>query len=418
MELAIEINRDADGKGGHAQAADEIGAYQLPPSIREYRDLARRIVREELMPLEKEYLASDQHAYGLPPIICLRSVFDKKKVDHLEKLAHDSGLFKLLVPEAFGGPGLSLLAQVVIEEEFNYCAVPFPYANVPNILYECRGDQVERFLQPVIDGKTTTAFAQTEPGAGSDPGGMMTTRATRDGDGWVLNGTKMWISNAGDCDTMMVQAVTDPEKRQRGGITMFLVSRDNPGMTVDRPGIATWLGPRASQHIIHFENCRVPDSDVLGEVGKGFVLGLKWLMIHDRLMRGPYALGKMQRALDMSIDWAKQRKTFGKLISERQAIQWKLVDMFVDIQALRSMTYEMAARADTGDDVRTEAALIKMTSTDWGARCLDHAIQVHGAMGESLELPLTLFYRVLRHAQIGGGTSEIQRVLIARKLLA
>jgi acyl-CoA dehydrogenase len=184
------------------------------------------------------------------------------------------------------------------------------------------------------------------------------------------------------------------------------------------PGIATWLGPRASQHIIHFDNCRVPDSDVLGEVGKGFILGQKWLTIHDRLMRGPYALGKMQRALDMSVEWAKQRKTFGKMISERQAIQWKLVDMFVDIQALRSMTYEMAARADSGEDVRTEAALIKMTSTDWGARCLDHAIQIHGAMGESLELPLTLFYRVLRHAQIGGGTSEIQRVIISRKLLA
>jgi alkylation response protein AidB-like acyl-CoA dehydrogenase len=421
MPDAIELNRGAPQPGDHSRHAgsdDEVGAYQLPPSIREYRDLARRIVREELVPLEKEYLASPNHAYGLPPTTNLRSVFDKTVVDHLEGIAHDSGLFKLLVPEQHGGPGLSLLAQVVIEEEFNYSPVPFPFANVPNILYECRGDQVERFLQPVIDGRKTTAFAQTEPGAGSDPGGMMTTRATRDGDGWVLNGTKMWISNAGDCDIMMVQALTDPEKRQRGGITMFLVERTNPGVTVDMPGIATWLGPRASQHVIHFEDCRVPDSDVLGEVGRGFQLGQRWLTIHDRLMRGPYALGKMQRALDMSVEWAKQRKTFGKPISERQAIQWKLVDMYVDIQALRSMTYEMAARADSGEDVRTEAALIKMTSTDWGARCLDHAIQVHGAMGESLGLPLTLFYRVLRHAQIGGGTSEIQRVLIARKLLA
>jgi acyl-CoA dehydrogenase len=409
---------DETTHGGHSQASDEIGAFQLPPSITEYRDLARRIVREELMPLEKEFLASPNHAYGLPPTTNLRAVFDKKTVEHLEGIARETGLFKLLVPETFGGPGLSLLAQVVIEEEFNYSPVPFPFANVPNILYECRGEQVERFLQPVIDGEKTTAFAQTEPGAGSDPGGMMTTRAVRDGSGWLLNGTKMWISNAGDCDILMVQAVTDPEKRQRGGITMFLVNRDNPGVTVETPGIATWLGPRASQHIIHFDNCRVPDSDVLGEIGRGFILGQRWLTIHDRLMRGPYALGKMQRALDMSIAWAKQRKTFGKFISERQAIQWKLVDMFVDIQALRSMTYQMAARADSGGDVRTEAALVKMTSTDWGARCLDHAIQIHGAMGESLELPLTLFYRVLRHAQIGGGTSEIQRVLIARKLLA
>jgi acyl-CoA dehydrogenase len=420
MHNPPEFHRDAGKSGdhGHTLAEDEVGAYQLPPSIREYRDLARKIVREELVPLEKEYLASDRHAYGLPPTTNIRSVFDKKTADRLEGIAHDSGLFKLLVPEQYGGPGLSLLAQVVIEEEFNYSPVPFPFANVPNILYECKGDQIERFLQPVIDGKETTAFAQTEPGAGSDPGGMMTTRGTRDGNGWRLNGTKMWISNAGDCDTLMVQAVTDPEKRQRGGITMFLVRRDNPGVKVEMPGIATWLGPRASQHIIHFDDCFVPDSDVLGEVGRGFMLGQRWLTIHDRLMRGPYALGKMQRALDMSVEWAKQRKTFGKFIAERQAIQWKLVDMYVDTQALRSMTYEMAARADAGDDVRTEAALIKMTSTDWGARCLDHAIQIHGAMGESLELPLTLFFRVLRHAQIGGGTSEIQRMLIARKLLA
>ena len=125
----------------------------------------------------------------------------------------------------------------------------------------------------------------------------------------------------------------------------------------------------------------------------------------------------MQRALDMSVEWAKQRVTFGKPLSERQAIQWHLVDMYVDIQALRSMTYEMAARADSGEDVRTEAALIKLCAGEWGARCLDHAIQVHGAMGETLELPLSMFYRYLRHAQIGGGTNEIQKMLIARKLL-
>jgi acyl-CoA dehydrogenase len=402
----------------HKVSEDEQGAYQLPPSIREFRDLARQIVREELLPLEQEYLASPNQAYGLPPTTNLRAVFAGPTMDRLEKIAKDSGLWNILVPEEYGGPGLSMLAQIVIEEEFNYTAVPFPFVNVPNILYECQGDQVERFLMPVIRGEKTTSFAQTEPGAGSDPGGMMQTRAVRDGDGWVLNGTKMWISNAADCDIIMVQAVTDPEKRQRGGITMFLVDRDHPGVKVETPGLATWLGPRASQHIIHFDNCRIPATNVLGEVGKGFILGQRWLTIHDRLMRGPYALGKMQRALDISVEWAKQRVTFGKPISERQAIQWKLVDMYVDIQALRSMTYEMAARADAGEDVRAEAALVKMCSGDWGARCLDRAIQVHGAMGESLELPLTLFFRLLRHAQIGGGTSEIQRMLIARKLLA
>ena len=392
-------------------------SYRLPPEIQEFCDIARRIVRDELMPLEQEWLASPNQAYGMRELPAIRAVFSPEKAKHIEGLSRDTGLWSLMVPEEHGGLGLPLLAQVAILEQLFYTPVMLPIANVPNILYECRGDQVERFLTPVIEGTKFTAFAQTEPNAGSDPGGMMQTRAVRKGEGWVLNGTKMWISNADECDFMMVQAVTDPEKRQRGGITMFLVDRKTPGLNVEVPGIRTWLSQVAKQHVVHFDDVFVPDADVLGEVGKGFTLGQTWLTIHDRLLRGPYALGKMQRALDMSVDWSKERVTFGKPLAERQAVQWKLVDMHVDIQALRSMTYEMAARADSGEDVRSEAALVKLCAGEWGARCLDEAIQVHGAMGESLDLPLTLFYRLLRHARIGGGASEIQRVLIARKLL-
>ena len=392
-------------------------SFKLPSAVREFCDVARRIVRDELMPLEQEFMASPKQAYGLPEIMMIRRVFSGKVAERLETVSRETGLWYLMVPEEYGGPGLSLLAQVAIMEQLMYTAVPLPMASVGNILYECKGDQVERFLKPVIEGTKTTAFGQTEPNAGSDPGGMMQTRAVRKNSRWVINGSKMWISNADDCDFVMLQAVTDPEKRQRGGITMFLVDRNNPGMKVRTPGISTWLGNTPKQHIVDFENCEVPDEDVLGEVGKGFTLGQQWLTIHDRLLRGPYALGKMQRALDMSVDWAKQRTTFGKPLSERQAVQWHLVDMYVDIQALRSMTYEMAARADGGEDLRTEAALVKLCAGEWGARCLDHAMQVHGAMGESLELPLTLFYRYLRHAQIGGGANEIQKMMIARKLL-
>ena len=393
-------------------------AFQLPEDIQQYKDLARRIVREELMPLEQEYLASKDTAYGLMAIDNLRAAFGEKRAQRLFDISRESGLWYILVDEAHGGLGLPLLAKVAIEEEFEYCAVPFPFANVPNILYECVGEQADKYLTPIIEGEKTYCFAQTEPGAGSDPGGMMQTKAVRDGDEWVINGTKMWISNAHESDVVMVQAVTDPEKRQRGGITMFVMDRDTPGIEIDTNGLPTWIdSARHAQYIVNFNNVRVTDANVLGEVGRGFNLGQKWLTIHDRLLRGPYALGKMQRALDMSIEWSKQRHTFGEPIMKRQAIQWKLVDMYVDLQALRSMTYSAAARADAGEDMRNEAALVKLVSGDWGARCLDNAIQIHGALGESLELPLTKFYRLLRHAQIGGGTSEIQRMLIARALL-
>lgn len=391
--------------------------YQLPAEVKEFKEVARKIVREELLPLEQAYLKSPLQGYGLQPMTNLRAVFPADVVTRLEKIARDTGLWYVMVPEQHGGMGLPLLAQIAIIEEFMYTAVPFPWINVPNILYECRGEQAERFLKPVIEGRMIHCFAQTEPNAGSDPGGMMKTSAVWNGSQWVINGTKMWISGAAEADIILLQAVTDPEKRQRGGITMFVVPRNHPGVRVEEPGIPTWLSHKAAQYIVHFDDCRVGPENVLGEVGKGFNLGQKWLTIHDRLLRGPYSLGKMQRGLDMSIAWAKERVTFGRPIADRQAIQWKLVDMHVDIMALRALTYEMAARADNGEDVRAEAALVKMVAAEWGTRCLDHAIQVHGAMGESSELPLTQFYRYLRHYQIGGGTNEIQRSLIARQLL-
>jgi len=401
MDVEIEGSRDL---------------FTLPKELQEIQRVVRRIVSDELLLLEPEYLLSPAPAYGVDSVVNLRGVFAPSVVDRLIGISREAGLWDLHVPKELGGGGLGLLGQVVIDEQLMYCAVPLPIANVPNILYECNQEQRGRFLLPVIRGEKLTCFAQTEPNSGSDPGGMMQTTAVRDGRSWVLNGTKMFISGAGQADIFMTQAVTDAARRQRGGITMFLVEKGTAGLTVGK-GIPTWLGPTHGQHFVHFDDCRVPEENVLGEVGRGFMLGQRWLTIHDRLLRAPYALGKMRRALDLSVAWAKQRSTFGEPIAERQAIQWRLVDMYVDIQALSALAYQSAARADAGEDVRTEASLAKLCSGDWGARCLDHAIQIHGGMGETLELPLTLFYRLLRHAQVGGGTSEIHRMLIARSLL-
>ncbi|WP_454689862.1 acyl-CoA dehydrogenase family protein [Achromobacter aloeverae] len=393
-------------------------AFRLPDEIRQFQELARQIVRDEMLPLEQKYLAHPAKSHSLRARDALRAIFPPEVVQRLYKLSQDTGLWGLNIPEEHGGSGLPLLAKAVIMEEFYYCAVPFPFAEVPNILYHCKGEQIDRYLRPCIDGSKIAAFAQTEPNAGSDPGGMMKTAAVRKNGEWSINGTKMWISNALACDFVMVQAVTDPDKRQRGGITMFLVDRDNPGMKVVEEGLPTWLDSTPSQFIVNFDDCRVPDSAVLGEVGQGFAMGQRWLTIMDRLLRGPFCLGKMQRGLDMSIDWAKQRVTFGKPLAERQAIQWKIVDMYVAIRAVRNLIYEVASRADAGEDVRTEAAMVKLAAAEWGARALDDAIQIHGAMGEALELPLSLFYRYVRHARIGGGADEIQRMMIARSLLA
>ena len=397
--------------------SETLQPFKLPEEILEFQQLARRIVREEMLPLEQRYLAHPAKSHSLRARDALRAIYPPEVVQHLYEISQKTGLWGLNIPEEYGGSGLPLLAKAVIMEEFYYCAVPFPFAEVPNILFHCKGDQIDKYLKPCIEGTKIAAFAQTEPDAGSDPGGMMKTNAVFKNGEWVINGTKMWISNALAGDFVMVQAVTDNEKRQRGGITMFLVDRNNPGMKVQEGGLPTWLDSTPSQFIINFDDCRVPESAVLGEVGQGFSMGQKWLTIMDRLLRGPFCLGKMQRGLDMSIEWAKQRVTFGKPLSERQAIQWKIVDMYTSIRAVRALIYEVAARADAGEDVRTEAALVKLTAAEWGTKALDDAIQIHGAMGEALELPLSLFYRYVRHARIGGGTDEIQRMMIARMLL-
>ncbi len=211
------------------------GAFTLPEDVLQIQQMARDIVRNELLPLEKQFLLSKEYAHGVKETLNLRYVYDGKTADRLEGLAKETGLFYLLVPEEHGGTDLSMLARIVAMEEFMYTAVPFPFANVPNILYGCTGEQIEKYLKPVVNGEKTTAFAQTEPDAGSDPGGMMRTKAVKDGNDWVINGTKMWISNAAESDLLLVQAVTDPEKRQRGGITMFLVDRNNPGVKIEEP---------------------------------------------------------------------------------------------------------------------------------------------------------------------------------------
>jgi acyl-CoA dehydrogenase len=312
---------------------------------------------------------------------------------------------------------MGALGHVILEEEVHQSILHLPTSPVPMFMIgACTPEQEQRYLYPAINGDLYYAFAQTEPQAGSDPGGMMETRAVRDGDDWVIDGTKMFISGAASSDYLLVQAVTDPEKRQRGGITMFIIDNPTPGMSFDP--IHVWTMPsRAQQNLVHLDHVRVPQSQVLGEVGYGFNLGQHWLVHHDRLLRGSMALGILSRALAMAIDWAKQRVTYGRPIADRQAIQWMLADVYIDIMALRSLTRETARRTDRGEDVRVEASMVKYCAGEWGWRSIDKIMQVFGGMGETVDLPIPHWYHMLRHARIGGGTSEIHKFVMSRSLL-
>jgi acyl-CoA dehydrogenase len=397
----------------------------LPPHLDALKTTIRQIVHDECMPLEAEYLAhppqegvDDGGPRGIAEALMgIVGSLSRENWERLSRVSKETGIYTSFVPEEYGGGGIGALGHVMLDEEVHKSIVLLPTSPVPMMMIgACTPEQEERYLYPAIAGDLHYAFAQTEPEAGSDPGGMMQTRAVLDGDDWVLSGTKMFISGAASSDFLLVQAVTDPDKMQRGGITMFVVDNPTPGMSFDP--IRVWITPtKAQQHFVHLDNVRVPQTQVLGEVGQGFSLGQKWLVHHDRLLRGSMALGILSRALDMAIEWAKQRVTYGRPIAERQAIQWMLTDVYIDIMSLRSLTRETAARADNGEDVRVEASMIKYCAGEWGWRSIDKIMQVFGGAGETLDMPIAHWYHLLRHARIGGGTSEIHKFVMARALL-
>ena len=397
----------------------------LSPEIDGLKNMIRQIVRDECIPLEAEYLANppqegvdDGGPKGIAETVMgVVGTLSPEKWGRLNQVSKETGIFTSFVPEEYGGGGMGALGHVVLDEEIHKSIVQLPTSPVPMMMIgSCTPEQEQKYLYPSIQGDLNYAFGQTEPQAGSDPGGMMQTRAVRDGDDWVISGTKMFISGAATADFLLVQAVTDPEKRQRGGITMFIIDNPTPGLSFEP--IRVWIVPtRAQQYMVHLDEVRVPQTQVLGEVGRGFTLGQQWLVHHDRLLRGSMALGILSRALEMAIAWAKQRVTYGRPISDRQAIQWMLTDVYIDIMNLRAVTRETAARADQGEDVRVEASMIKYCAGEWGCRSIDKIMQVFGGMGETLDMPIPHWYHLLRHARIGGGTSEIHKFVMARGLL-
>ena len=400
--------------------------FKLPQELDALKHTMRRIVQDECIPLEPRYLASPPRegmedvgprgiAEAVMGVVGTLLQEDWERLDHISK---ETGIYTAHVPAGYGGRGLGALGHAVVDEEAHKSIVQFPVSPVPMMLIgACTREQEERYLYPSIRGDMIYAFGQTEPQAGSDPGGMMQTRAVRDGDDWIINGTKMFISGAATADYILVQAVTDPEKRQRGGITMFIVDNPTGGMSFDP--IRVWITPtKAQQFFVNLDNVRVPQTQVVGEVGGGFSLGQQWLVHHDRLLRGTMALGIMSRSLGMAIEWAKQRVTYGQPIADRQAIQWMLADVYIDIMNLRAITHQTAWRADQGEDVRVEASMIKYCAGEWGWRSIDKVMQIFGGLGETLDMPIPHWYHLLRHARIGGGTSEIHKFVMARALLA
>jgi acyl-CoA dehydrogenase len=381
--------------------------FDLPEELQVLKRTVRRFVDSELIPLEREYRHDGE---GPMPEHLLKPLQEKAK---------SMGLWLLDVPAEYGGAGLGLLARCVIHEEVWRSAVlPFRGQElfgpeVRPVLFHCNAEQKERFLMPVLRGEMRVCFAQTEPDAGSDPASMQT-RALRDGDDFVINGTKRFITGAGRADYAQVMAVTDPEKRARGGVTCFLVDLKSPGVLLERQW-PTMMGDAPWQ--IVFDNVRVPAANVVGAVGGGFSLAQQWIQEGRIKGHGARPLGIAERALEMMIDYSRQRVTFGRPLAERQAVQFMIADSATELHAARLMVYECAWRHDLGEDVRNLSYMVKITCTEMASRVVDRSIQVHGGVGLTKDLPLEWWYRQLRSTRITEGATEVLRWRLAQNIL-
>lgn len=382
-----------------------LGAWRLPPELEMLRDTVRRFVRDKVAPAEAQL---DPDAPRLDP----------ETVAGLQAEARQAGLWALATPEALGGAGLNVLAQVVVAEEAAKCRLGafFPAAGAiggdpPSVIFQGSADQFERYGRPIVEGRMPKAFtAISEASGGSDPARAIACRAARDGDDYVLDGSKTWTTHAGTAEWGIVYARTG-EPGRRDGISCFIVETAWPGLTRSPMPVMIANSP----HELHFDGFRVPAANRIGGEGQGFALADDFLT-RGRIVYGAGPIGIATEALRLTVEWAKQRQVFGGLLSEKQGAQWMLADCRIALEAARMLVYRAAWKADLGESARVDAAMAKLAATEAAFKTLDVCIQLFGGLGVSKELPLERWFRELRIKRLGEGATEIQRMIVARDM--
>ncbi|MDB5107564.1 MAG: acyl-CoA dehydrogenase [Candidatus Binatus sp.] len=372
------------------------------------KDLVHRFVQDELIALEPRVLEREASGQG--------TILAPEERAAIDRRSHELGLWGLDAPKEVGGSDLPTVAMIGVEEEIGATVTPYTLPpdspNLRMLMATVNDYQRKRYLEPYARGETASAIGISEPGAGADPAAMIT-RAVREGDDWVINGRKIWVSRAADADFTILMAVTDKNAGTRGGISAFLVDKGTPGFNIVRK--IPMIGG-AYTYEIALEDCRVPHSHLLGKEGQGFA-PMQLRLSTRRVQMASWCVGLSQRALNMICEFAPQRKTFGAPLSERQAIQWWIADAATRIHACRLMAYDAAWKIDEKKEVRTEASMIKVFGTEMATDIIDQAMQTYGAMGMTKELPLQLMASQVRTMRIYEGPSEIHRWVIARNLL-
>lgn len=371
-------------------------------------ELVERFVDERLMPLERNVLARE--AAGQP--LELTAEEEQPLLD----LCKELGLWALDSPEDMDGAGLPARVMLGIHERLARTITPFQFPpDSPNLHMldaVASPEQREKYLEPYAQGRAKSAMAISEPDAGSDPSAMRT-RAVKDGDHWVINGRKIWVSRVPSSDFTILMAVTDPALGSRGGMTAFIVDRDTPGFEIERE-IPMLGGLRTYE--LRIEDLRLHDRQVLGEVGQGFAPMQKRLTVR-RLEIGARGVGMASRALAMMCQHVQQREVFGEKLADRQSIQWWIADAATNIHLTRLLVQDAARKADRGEDIRTEASMVKVFATEMASQVVDHAMQSFGALGMTREMPFGVLSQRLRMSRIYEGPSEVHRMVISRRAI-
>jgi len=385
--------------------------FRLSEEEQQVRDAVQKFMEREVLPLEEKHKEAVWEGRFTEEVRALGAQVRKKSVE--------LGYYTLHLPESAGGGGLSHVALTAVREAIASSGTVIlglyvlgdPPMGPTGMLIACTPFQKEKYLEPLMKGEKTTCFALTEPGAGSDVAAIKT-RAVKKGDQYILNGQKHFISNGPYCDFAQVFVMTDPAKGLKGGCSLFLVDADTPGFT---RRLQKSMGDDDFQAEFFFEDCAVPAANLVGTEGLGFVEAMKWLSA-ERLIVAINGVGIAQYLLDLGVDYAKVREQFGQPIKNFQAIQWMLADVATEIYAARWMTYHCAWLIDQGQNAMREISMAKLFASEMAFQAADRILQVHGGMGYMKELPVERLFRLARLLRIGGGTSEIQRWVIARSL--
>ena len=372
-------------------------------TINQLVDLIERFVRDRLVPAEN-VLAEEA-----------------KLPDDILQEMKELGLFGLTIPEEYGGLGLTMEEEILVSIALGRTSPAFRSIMGTNngigsaaIVFNGTEEQKQKYLPKYATGEWVSCFCLTEPDAGSDAASLKTT-AIRDGDHYVLNGTKRYITNAKVAHTFNVMARTDPDNKGARGISSFIVEKDTPGITLGP--IDKKMGQAGSMTCdVIFEDCRVPAENIIGEEGEGFVTAMK-VLDRGRLHISGVSIGVAERLIKDALDYAMQRKQFGKPLAEQQLIQAMLADSQTETYAAKCMVLETARKRDNGENVSTESSACKYFSTEMVGRVADRAVQIHGGAGYMSEYAVERFYRDVRLFRLYEGTSQIQQLIIARNMM-